>query len=527
MNMRTDRKTRNIMLFLLICGGIFVFYLPSFFMPPRSDYWSLFYFFHHLDAIGGSFPPWMHVMNWDPFEQVRFRPLAHLIPYVIFLLSGPEHILAYVFNTAAYCGVLYAMYRLACELWGPRRLALALLFVFAMLFSHFDMLLWPLHSYIFVGFCSMIAGFVFYIRFLKGGGAHLIVWTAASFVTGMLCYETVAVWPFAILILDKVRVFGNDAARPRPGRGCAKNAAGVLGAVYAVCAAVFILTRMIGTYDRPQIDLSSLVSIPKIAYSFFSVYFSAVYNAVLAVAPFIASPGRIEDEVYEMAGLIVSAGAHIRYYVYAGGALVAASCAMLIRALVRRHDRDALYLFLFFLFLWFSDRFILFHCRNLTNPMVFNFQQFRYQFAANAIGYFFVLYAVYTVFRNARYKTGLISGAAAVIFVLNIGPVLTGVRFVNSQMRPLQRMIGDIKEGLKDGRIDPENRLYIPPGIVDHLPPLSWNFRMGSMFMDRTYEWMFTKKQLRSFTFAPDDAQWTVRASDGAVVPVRSDVSLP
>ena len=62
-------------------------YFPAFSHPPRSDFWSTFYFFHRINTFDG-FSKWMHIFQYDPWSQVRFQPLAYSILYLEHIFFG-------------------------------------------------------------------------------------------------------------------------------------------------------------------------------------------------------------------------------------------------------------------------------------------------------------------------------------------------------------------------------------------------------------------------------------------------------
>ena len=72
----------------------------TFFYPPMSDYWQMFYFFHHIDDLPkiSNLPQWLHVANLDPVEQMRYQPLSHFFYFTLHLLFGSNYVFYNIAN---------------------------------------------------------------------------------------------------------------------------------------------------------------------------------------------------------------------------------------------------------------------------------------------------------------------------------------------------------------------------------------------------------------------------------------------
>ncbi|MCD6221254.1 tetratricopeptide repeat protein [bacterium] len=71
-------------------------------------------------------------------------------------------------------------------------------------------------------------------------------------------------------------------------------------------------------------------------------------------------------------------------------------------------------------------------------------------------------------------------------------------------------MLVNIKQAIKDGRINQRRKIYIPDDITYYLPGLCWNIVMGERFMEGNYKWIFPKEQISLFVDNLKDAYWTI-----------------
>ena len=166
--------------------------------PPRSDYWQMFYFFHHLDELPGSVK-WPHVLNYNVFSQIRYQPLSHLYYYFLHRLVDSDFIFFNISNFLMYFFSAFLLYKFASNFSRDRVLAAIFIGLFAFLFTHFDILLWSYHIYIIAGLSMFIAGFIFYIRFLKTGKLFLLSGVTLFFLIGMLFTSLICSGRFQLL----------------------------------------------------------------------------------------------------------------------------------------------------------------------------------------------------------------------------------------------------------------------------------------------------------------------------------------
>jgi len=76
---------------------------------------------------------------------------------------------------------------------------------FAFLFNHSVIIIWPGHTFIILGFCLFLLGFMRYIKFLKTDKPFLLFSIIPIFLIGMWCYESFFLWPLAIIIISSIK----------------------------------------------------------------------------------------------------------------------------------------------------------------------------------------------------------------------------------------------------------------------------------------------------------------------------------
>ena len=164
----------------------------------------------------------------------------------------------------------------------------------------------------------------------------------------------------------------------------------------------------------------------------------------------------------------------------------------------------------FLVFLLFSESFIIFRLRLMTNDILYNFQQFRYQYISNVfiiLGALLILSKVLKLWKKGR---AIVYCLLSVVLVLNIYCSIRGCAFVSAQLKPLKKLVQNIKADLGSGKINAEEKLYIDDNIAEMLPVLCWNRYMGSRYMKGTYQWVFNEKEIKYFAFSPEEAKWIV-----------------
>ena len=415
-NLIRKQKNRFAIIYIFL---LFIFLLivafPSLFYPPLSDHYEMFYFFHHLDELPklpASFQ-WLHILNLDPFEQMRYQPLSHLFYYILHLLFGSNFTFFNIFNFLFYVLSIILLYKFAVTFSVSRRLALAFIGVFAFLFSHFDIVLWNCHIYVIAGFCMFMVGFLSYIKFLKTGYTFLLLWAIVSFILGMLCYEPFALWPFGIIFLNSIK----DLRKVNKGR--ATNALWlVLGAIYAFYFSFYLFTRLLGTYETPGLYLSNFLKLESFGASSILVLFNILYNRIiLNICPLLAFPLRVTENIY-LAGPVINYIQTNHGIVFIGGGLVGILLISSFIYLYRKRYFEQLKVLAFLFFLMLSYTGILFFCRLASNKFVYSLTEFRYQYVPNALFILILLFVIGRFFTFSKTRKRILYSALIILLIL-------------------------------------------------------------------------------------------------------------
>ncbi len=495
-------------------------YLPSFSHPPRSDFWSTAYFFHSINSFPAA-SKWMHIFQYDPWSQVRFQPLAYSILYIEHLLFGSNFVYFHIFNFILYFISILLLYKLALNFCKSKILTAVFMGVFAFLFSHFDIISWSFHIYIIFAFCSFLLGFILYINFLRSGKTILLPFVIFLFLLGMLCYEIFVLWPLAIVILSYM---GNITDRHRFKKyKLVQSYLSVIGLVYFLYFAIFFLTRFFSIYEAPLVLTPGLFSIQTIVFSSFAVFFNILYNGLLInFIPSLAFPIIIDANLNLGGFLTKISSPFLDNLIFFGGSLFIGVFLAIAIYLLKYKYFNILKTIVFFLFLLFSEFFILFHFRRFTNLPVFILTQFRYLYISNAFVTLMVLYLIDSFLKPTRRVKGIICLILFVILILNIQASRQGIAILNTHLVHLKRMLLNIRIGIKNGQINKENRLFINDDIAKKLPPLCWNKEMGKLFMENTYQWAFSEEEIKCFS-SFEDAKWIVDEEDFNIIVEKPD----
>ncbi|MDP2927698.1 MAG: tetratricopeptide repeat protein [Candidatus Omnitrophota bacterium] len=402
---------------------------------------------------------------------------------------------------------------------------------FAFLFSHFDIVSWTAHSYFILGFCLFLLGFIVYAKFLETGRSILLFLVSILFLIGMFCYEAFIFWPLSIIILTYIDSLINRKKLTKV--KLTVSYLSVVGSVYIVYVVVFFLARSIQTYGDSWIRTYALflqiTSISRIYRTILTVFFNILYNGFLVnIMPAFAYPALIVagDSNIELGGFLRIHPPTVVDMKIASVILLLAAVWIAIY-LFRRKRFDILKIFMFFTFLLFSFAFLLFHLKYFSNKLyLHNFLQFRYQYIPNA----FVILLVLLFFdrllkaaqRTRRIKVILYS-VLFMVTVLNIYCTISSISLETRQFAPLNRMLANIKNGIRDGQIDENNKFYLDDSIVNLLPAMCWNFNIAK-FMKGTYQWMFNKQEVKYFSNIIKDATWVVDKKDFSITRKSSDV---
>jgi Tetratricopeptide repeat len=513
------KQSLNIKNFILAYFAlIFIFLLidawPSFFLPPLSDDWHMFYFIHHLGQLPGNFK-WLHILNYDPFEQMRFQPLSRMFYYLLHLLFGTNFIFFKLFNLILYFTTAIFVYVFSLFFIKNKITAALGTGLFVFLSNHFDIMLWAHHIYIIFGLLVFILGFISHIRFISGGRKLFIYLAGLCFLAGLCCYEPFFFWPFAVFILCGIKRFQNQE-KPVSRRA----SWAMLGAVYAIYVALYLFTRSLGTYARPSYGLHDFLKPVNFISSVFLTLFNFVYNGILVnIWPTLAYPLTVTENVYMGGRLLKYIDSGHEAVVYVAGALTGLVLTGFYAYLRKKKYSEEIRILSFFFFLMFSVMYTLFFCRLVTNSFIYGMTEFRYQYAQNAV---IVLIAVFIVDRFIRLSPKikwLLGSVIAAILILNIYCARQEIKINNEQLADLKTMLSNISNGMRQGYIDQQHKLYLENDIPDYLPSLCWNIEMGSRFIQGTYQWMFSAKQVKYFADNLEEASWAIDKDDFSVIP--------
>ena len=516
--MRKEINLKNyfsLIFFALLLLFLFLFLRSSLGTPLLSDCLEMFYSFHNLNNFPGPLK-WMHVLNLDAFERMRYQPVSHLFYYLSHLLFGANFIYYKIINFVFYflaAAVLYMFSAFFCDKKITRALAVG---IFTFLFSHFGIAVWAHHIYIIFGMLVFLLGFISYIRFMSSGKKIFTYLAGLCFLVGMWCYEPFFFWPFAVLILVRMNRFRNEQ-KPH-----SSVIAGVmLGIVYIIYAAFYLFTRSLGTYASPAHGLVDLLKPVNFIASAFLVLFNFAYNGILVnIFPFLAYPLTVTENVYMRGPLLSYIRLGHEWIVYAGGSLVGLAIAGFYAYLYKKKYFEEIKILSFFFFLMFSVMYVLFFCRLVTNSFIYGMTEFRYQYVQNA---FIVLIAVFVIDWFIRFSPkikALFGLVMAVVLILNIYCARQEIKINNEQLADLKKILSNINRGMQQGYINEQHKLFLQNDVTEYLPSLCWNIEVGDKYiLTGTYQWMFSSEQIRYFAKNLDESSWVIDIDDFSVIP--------
>jgi len=493
--------------FGLIFTGLIAVYYKFFSFPMLSDCWEMFYSFHHLDLFPGPIK-WLHVLNLDAFEKIRYQPLSHMIYFWIHHLAGANYVWFNLINFIFYFLNIILLYRLFLLISVDRIIAAVSCSLFAFMFSHCGILIWAQHIYVLLGFGLFLSGFILYIKYLESKKIPVFILTSICFLFGMWCYEPFFFWPLGIIIL---RIALSREEQPYKIYDWV-----LLILLYFLYFFFFLFTRMLGTYTSTSYGLSSFLKPDFIIISAISSLFNIIYNGFLINAiPLLAFPLEVTENIY-MRGPLLS------YVQGKNNILVAALIVVIpmviffksfLRMIISR-GRD-FWVITFLAFLIITELYIISFCRLITNPFGYIFTEFRYQYAQNAflILIFSIIIGNFCKLKKKLRKNLLF--ALILIASLNILCVNRVIEIGNSDLADFKQLVLNIKNGINNGNITENRKLYIDRKIFDYLPSLCWNIEMGDQFIKNgSLEWMFSRKEASLFTHDIEDAVWIISKND-------------
>jgi len=517
MNPLNEKNRFNLIYGFVLFSLLLIIAFPSFSFPPMSDYWStMFYPFHNLEEFSNS-AKWSHVLNIDPFEQMRYQPLSRVFYYILFFFFGSNFMVFNIVNFLLYFLSMLLLYKFSLYFVKNKILAAVFVGFFAFLFSHFDILLWSCHLYIIVGLSMFLLGFMFYIRFLRIGRPYLPFLVILCFLLGMWCYESFFLWPLAIIILSRIKSLRNGVGIAR--KKLARVNWLILGGVYIVYYLFYLFTRSLGTYDIPTYKVSEFFKLTNFVSSGLAVFFNALYNNIAVnIYPLLSFPLKVTENIY-MAGPVISYIKTNPEIVFIEGALAAITLFWFFFTLYRKKYFEEIKIIGLFLFLMLSELYIIFFCRMVDNAYVYCLTEFRYQYIPNAFLILIVLYVINRFFKPSKIKQRIIYLALIPFFALNIYCSQKVIGIYNSHLVNLKEMISSIRSGINKGYINENDKIYINEDMPDYLPSLCWNIEMGDRFIKKgNYKWMFSRKDIGYFAQKIDNAEWIIDKENFSVV---------
>lgn len=485
-------------------------------LPPLSDDWHLFYFIQHLNELPGSFKL-LHVLNYDPFEQMRFQPVSRIFYYALHVLFGANFLFFKIFNISIYFLVSILFYRFSLFFIRKKSIVVVATFVFVFLANHFDIVLWAHHIYIIFGLFIFLLGFISYICFMSSRRRTFIYLSILCFLVGMWCYEPFFLWPLAIIILSSISRFQHKSMQ--------KSYFGhavpwiMLGIIYIIYAGFYLITRSFGTYLSPVYTSFDFLKLGNFMSSLFLTLFNFAYNGILVnILPFLAFPLKVNANIYMGGPVLTYISTGHKFVVYIGGAFVGLILISSYLYFYKKKYFEEIKIVIFFFFLMFSVMYPLFFFRLVTNDFVYGMTEFRYQYIQNT---FVVLIIAFLIDRFVRFSLNmkvLLNVVVATVLIFNIYGDHKEVRINNEQLSDLKQMFSNINRGIKQGRINERSKLYLEEDTSDYLPSLCWNIEMGSRFMRGTYQWMFSAQEVRFFAETMDEASWVIDKDDFSVI---------
>ncbi len=492
--------------------------------PPISDSWEMFYSFHHLSVFPGRVKL-LHLFNLDPFEKMRYQPLALWFYYLLHRVFGADFSWYNALNMVFYLLNLFLLNRLMRRLGTGRLTARAGVLAAAFSFNHFDVVLWSSHIYVLAGTGLAMGSLLGCIRYLERGGG---LWAcAAGWLLSLWCYEAFALWPLAMLFLAGMERW-RGVGSPSPVRVW-RRMAGVLAGVYGLYVLGFFWTRWLGTYpDNAPPPLHHFLTLGRLAHASAQTLFTLAFHNLLArLDPLLLFPAVASNHMY-MRGPVIAWMNAYPVLVWVIGGAAAALLARAWRRLDGAGDRDGLRVFSSLLLLALSVPFVINFWR-LRTDYVYPFTEFRYQYASNLFATALAAWA-WDRYVPARWK-GVRAAAAALLLasgVLNLVCIRGTVRIYDAQFSRLIQLLSQVRCGLRDGRITPVRRLFWPPDLPCYLPNLCWNIEMGMRFIpEGHYQWLFRPSQQACFAARQDQAAWTVDLETIRVVPAGAAAVKP
>ena len=506
--MKSNKKFYIICSFVILPVLLGIFY-PCLSFPPISDSWEMLYSFHHLDELPGLVKS-LHLLNFDIFEQVGHRPLAHTFYYIIHLVFGSSFMFVNIFNFFLYFLSIILLYRMSLFFVKNRVFAAMFVGFFAFLFNHSVIIIWPGHTFIILGFCLFLLGFMRYIKFLKTDKPFLLFSIIPIFLIGMWCYESFFLWPLAIIIISSIKSLRGESYLTR--KKVVRRNWLVLGIVYPVYFLFYLFTKSLGTYGMPVHKISDFLKLTNFISSGLLSFFNILYNSIAVnIYPLLAFPLNIRENIY-MSGPVIKYIKTNPEVILIEGILIVVALFWFFFSLYRKKYFEEIKIIGLFLFLIISETFIVFFGKlSISNSLTYCLSEFRYQYIPNAFFILIVLYTINRFIKPSKNKRKIIYLVLALICALNIYCSRKVVNIYSSHLTNLGKMISSIRLSISRGLINEDDKLYIDKDMPDYFPGLCWNIEMGERFIEKgNYQWMFSKKEIKYFSEDINGADWII-----------------
>lgn len=465
-------------------------YAPFFTHPPRSDFWPAFYYFHRIDQLAGGHK-WQYLLTHDPLINVTFRPFSFLFQYFEHLVFG-SNLMAYnIFSFAMFATGLWLWSHLVARFCRNRYLIFAGMLFLGCMFSHFDLVCWSFHTHILLCFNFFMLGFILFCRYIENHRWYMVPCVVVCFLMGMSMYETFIAWPALLFVLVW-------AYAPQGGntKGLYKAALIVCIFVYGTYFPLFFIDRLAKSSYMEQLTLSTGFSPYAVVLNFCAVFFNLAYNNLLVnLIPYLAFPLDVQVNL-NMGGLVLDIAHNIEsIMLFVGGVVMIGVVAGLLWAARHRSTRGIW----FFTLLLVTKVFILFFFKSMVNPYPYNLTQFRFHYIANVMFLSVIIIVLQRFLMTFQKLKFIILPVALCVLLMNFHTVRLGIGVLDSQMAPLRRLLVNIRYAIDRNTIDPLHRLYLDDDIAAGLPPLCWNSEMGRRCMQGTYQWFYSRRQIRCF----------------------------
>ncbi len=495
---------------------LLIIYFRAFCIPPRSDFWHMFYFFHHLDQFPGPVK-WLHVINYDLFEQMRYQPIPPFLFYLYHLVFGANFILfTNLINFIFYFLSLLLVHRFISVFCKNRGLIFIFITLLSLFFSHSDMLFWSYHSYLFLSFSLFIWAFIGYIDFLKTGSIKLLYFVFGLMFLGMISYEPFFFWPLAIIILAWLNSFKSEKSCPKA--VIVRLNTLFLTLIYSVYFLGYLFTRSLGTYRYQSHGVYEFITIANIIKSFFAALFSIAYtNIFVNIFPFLAFPLSVRENV-DLGGGAIRLIESAPEVVFMGGLLLFVLSASIAFYLIKKKCYEDLKIAGLFTFLSCSFIFIVFLGRLITNDVSYVLKQFRYQYIPNVFVVLLVILIFDRLAKSIRAKQ-IKYFLLVFVFISNVFCITKLDFLYRDQFFGLRKVLTNIQSAMRKKDVNPSKKLYLDPDLPDYFPVLCWNIEIGERFIPvGNYQWVFSPKELGYFTSNLENAFWFIDKNDFDII---------